>query len=171
MQGMKASGASAAQPRISLPKFTVRQKGVPLGRLTEDAKRVLSQMQVMPVATASKEGLPNVVPMTFVKTLDDSAVLIADNYMDKGARNLEENPHVAVCAWDLETKRAYQIKGTAEVHRTGHIFDETVAWVRESKPDIAAKAAVVVTVTNVFVCHSGADRGKDVVLIDDTPRA
>jgi len=30
---------------------------------------------------------------------------------------------------------------------------------------------VVVTVTNVFVCHSGADRGKDVVLIDDTPRA
>ena len=76
--------------------ITVRQKEVPVGRLTEDAKRVLAQMKVVPVATASKDGLPNVVPMTFVKALDDSAVLIADNYMDKGARNLEENPSVSV---------------------------------------------------------------------------
>ena len=134
-----------------------------MGRLTEDAKRVLAQMKVVPVATASKNGLPNVVPMTFVKPLDDWAVLIADNFVDKGARNLEENPHVAFCAWDLETKRAYQVKGTAEVHSAGSVFDETVAWVQESEPDIATKAAVVVRITNVFVCHSGADRGKDVV--------
>jgi hypothetical protein len=110
----------------------VRQKEVPVGRLTEHAKRVLAQTRVIPVATASKDGLPNVVPMTFVKTLDDSTVLIADIFMDKGARNREENPHVAVCAWDQETKRAYQVKGTAEVHRTGPVFDETVAWVKES---------------------------------------
>lgn len=135
-----------------------------MGRLTEDAQRVLALMKVVPVATASKDGLPNVVPMTFVKMLDDSAVLIADNFMDKGARNLDENPRVAFCAWDLETKRAYQMKGSAEVHRTGTVFDETVTWVKESKPDIATKAAVVVRITNVFVCHSGADRGKDVVL-------
>ncbi len=134
-----------------------------MGRLTEDAKRVLAQMKVVPVATASKAGLPNVVPMTFVKTLDDSAVLIADNFMDKGAKNLEENPHVAICAWDLETKRAYQVKGTAEVHRVGSVFDETVAWVQESRPEIATRAAVVVSITNVFVC-SADDRGKDVVL-------
>ncbi len=91
-------------------------------------------------------------------------MLIADNFMDKGARNLDENPRVAFCAWDLETKRAYQMKGSAEVHRTGTVFDETVTWVKESKPDIATKAAVVMRITNVFVCHSGADRGKDVVL-------
>ena len=136
-----------------------------MGRLNEDAMRVLAQMSVVPVATASQgDGLPNVVPMTFVKTLEDSAILIADNFMDKGATNLEENPHVALCAWDLETKRAYQIKGAAQVHRTGPVFDGTAAWVRETRPDIASKAAVVVKVTNVFVCHSGADRGKDVVL-------
>lgn len=135
-----------------------------MGRLNEDAMRVLAQMKVTPVATASKDGLPNVVPMTFVKTLDDSAVLVADNYMDKGARNLEENPNIAVCAWDLETKRAYQIKGTAEIHRSGPIFDETAAWVKEIRPDIASRAAVVLKVTNVYVCHSGDDRGKDVAL-------
>ena len=136
-----------------------------MGRLTEDAKRVLAQTKVIPVATASKDGLPNVVPMTFVKTLDDSAVLIADNYMDKGARNLEENPHVAICVWDLETKRAYQIKrhggGPSDGARLRR--DRRVGEGDASRTS-PAKAAVVVTVTNVFVCHSGADRGKDVVL-------
>lgn len=144
--------------------ITVRQKEVTVGRLTEDAKRVLAQMKVVPVATASKDGLPNVVPMTFVKALDDSAVLIADNYMDKGARNLEENPSVSVCVWDLETKRAYQIRGAVEIYRSGPAYEEMVAWVKKTKPDAPAKAAVVMQVTNVFVCHSGADRGKDVVL-------
>jgi hypothetical protein len=135
-----------------------------VGRLTEDAKRVLEQTKVIPVATASRDGMPNVVPMTFVKALDDATVLIADNYMDKGARNLEENPLVSICVWDLETKRAYQIRGDVEIHRSGTAYDEMVAWVKETKPDAPAKAAVVMTVTNVFVCHSGADRGKDVVL-------
>jgi uncharacterized protein len=142
----------------------VRRKEVPVGRLTEDAKRVLAQTKVIPVATASKDGLPNVVPMTFVKTLDDSAVLIADNYMDKAARNLEENPRIAICVWDLESKRAYQIKGSAEVHRSGRVYDEMVEWVKETKPDAPAKSAVVLRVDSVYVCHSGSDRGKDVVL-------
>jgi len=135
-----------------------------VGRLTEDAKRVLAQAKVIPVATASKDGLPNVVPMTFVKTLDDATVLIADNYMDKGARNLEENPRVSICVWDLEAKRAYQIRGDVQILHAGNVYDEMVAWVKETKPDAPAKAAVVMTVTNVFVCHSGDDRGKDVIL-------
>ncbi len=113
------------QPRrMPATTMAVRQKEAPVGRLIEDAKRVLAQMKVIPIATASKDGVPNVVPMTFVKTLDDSALLIADNYMDKGAKNLEENPHVALCAWDLETKRAYQIRGVVEVHRSGPVYDE-----------------------------------------------
>jgi len=132
--------------------------------MDEDVLRVLAQTKVVPVATASKDGVPNVVPMTFVKTLDDSAVLVVDNFMDKGARNLEENPRIAVCVWDLETKRAYQIKGTAEVQRSGQVYDHGVAWVHETKPDTDPKAAVVLRVSNVYVCHSGPDRGKDVVL-------
>jgi hypothetical protein len=132
--------------------------------MDEDVLRVLAQTKVVPVATASKDGAPNVVPMTFVKPLDDSAVLLADNYMDKGAGNLADNPRLALCVWDLETKRAYQIKGEAEILRSGRLYDDTVAWVHETKPDTTPKAAVVLHVTNVYVCHSGPDRGKDVVL-------
>jgi uncharacterized protein len=132
--------------------------------LNEEAKDVLARMKVIPVATASKDGCPNVVPMTFVKVLDDSALLVADNYMDKGARNLEENPQVAVSVWDTETKRAYQIKGTAEILRSGPVFDETVAWVTGLKPHLTTKAAVVLRVAHVYVCQPGPDLGKDVAL-------
>ena len=86
------------QPRRAPTTIVVRQKEAPVGRLTEDAKRVLAQTKVIPVATASKDGLPNVVPMTFVKTLDDSTVLIADNYMDKGASEpRREPPRLDLC--------------------------------------------------------------------------
>ena len=134
-----------------------------MGRMDEDVLRVLSLTPVVPVATASGDGVPNVVPMTFVKALGDSAVLVADNYMDKAAANLAENPRVAVCVWDLETKRAYQIKGRAEVLREGPVYDGMVSWVKEKKPDAPAKAAVVLQVESVYVCHAD-ERGKDVAL-------
>ena len=134
-----------------------------MGRMDEDVLRVLSLTPVVPVATASLDGVPNVVPMTFVKALEDSAVLVADNYMDKAAANLAENPHVAVCVWDLETKRAYQIKGRAEILREGPVYDAMVSWVKEKKPDAPAKAAVILRVENVYVCHAD-DRGEDVAL-------
>jgi uncharacterized protein len=134
-----------------------------VGRLDEDVLRVLSLTPVIPVATASRDGVPNVVPMTFVKALGDSAVLVADNYMDKAAANLADNPRIAVCVWDLETKRAYQIKGRAEVLREGPVYDETVSWVKQKKPDAPAKAAVVLRVENVYICHADG-RGNDVAL-------
>lgn len=118
-------------------------------RMDEDVRRVLERTKVVPVATASKDGVPNVVPMTFVRLLDESAVVVADNSMDKAAANLAENPRIAVCVWDLDSKRAYQIKGEAEVVRAGRIYDETVAWVHETKLDTHAKAAVVLHVGQV----------------------
>jgi len=135
-----------------------------MGGLNQEAEDVLARMKVIPVATASRDGSPNVVPMTSVKVVDDSALLIADNYMDKGAKNLEKNPQVAVSVWDTETKRAFQIKGTAEILRSGPIFDETVSWVTGLKPHLTTKAAVVLRIAHVYVCQPGLDLGRDVVL-------
>lgn len=135
-----------------------------MSRMNADVLRVLEHTKVVPVATANAAGTPNVVPMAFVKALDDSAVLVADNYMDKGAANLAANPQIAICVWDLETKHAYQIKGSAEVIDQGPTYDEMVHWVKETKPDAPAKAAVVLHVEHVYVCHAGPDRGKDVAV-------
>lgn len=132
--------------------------------LDETTKRVLASTPVIPVATASADGLPNVVPMTFVKALDDSTLLIADNYMDKAARNLKENPRVAVAVWDMETREAFQIKGIAEVFTEGPLFEEAAEWVRSIRPQHKTKSAVAVRVEHVYVCGPGPDRGRDVAL-------
>ena len=130
--------------------------------LDEAVKATLAQMKIVPVATASAAGVPNVVPVRFVRAIDDGTIVIADNYMSKSARNLEGNPQLALSVWDADKKRAFQIKGRAEIVTSGRLFEETAAWVLAAKPELKTKAAVVVTVTNVFVCQPGPDLGKDI---------
>jgi predicted pyridoxine 5'-phosphate oxidase superfamily flavin-nucleotide-binding protein len=131
------------------------------GVLTGPVAETLARTDVIPVATASPDGVPNVVPMRFVRVVDDETVVVADNYMGKGAANLRRNPWLALTVWDRESKRAYQIKGRAEVLTSGPLFDETAAWVASLKPELRTRAAVRVTVTNVFVCQPGPDLGTD----------
>ena len=44
------------------------------------------------LATASPDGTPNVVPIGFARPIDEDTILIADNYMNKTRKNLEQNP-------------------------------------------------------------------------------
>jgi predicted pyridoxine 5'-phosphate oxidase superfamily flavin-nucleotide-binding protein len=129
--------------------------------LDDAVKATLAQMRVVPVATASAAGVPNVVPLRFVRALDENTLVLADNYMSKSASNLRENPQIALAIWDTQQKRAFQIKGQAEILTAGPLFDETAAWVLAEKPELRTKAAVVLHVTNVFVCQPGPDLGKD----------
>lgn len=130
--------------------------------LDEVVKAALAGMRIVPVATASAAGVPNVVPLRFVRAVDDGTIVMADNYMSKSARNLQENPQLALTVWDSASKQAFQIKGHAETLTSGPVFDETAAWVSAEKPELKTKAAVVVKVTNVFVCQPGPDLGKDI---------
>jgi len=131
------------------------------GVLTGEVRETLERTSVIPVATASLDGVPNVVPMRFVRVVDDETMVVADNYMDKGAANLSHNAWLALTVWDRDSKRAYQVKGRADVLTSGPLFDETAAWVASLKPELRTKAAVRVVVTNVFVCQPGPDLGKD----------
>lgn len=130
--------------------------------LSDEVRQVIDGMTVFPVATASREGVPNVVPMTFVKVVDDDTLLPADNFMHKSRANIEENTVVGMSVWDMQTKRAYQLKATAEIVESGDVFDEAVEWVHKAMPEVKTKAAVVLKVRNVFVCHPGPDHGRDI---------
>ena len=57
---------------------------------------------------ASKDGLPNVVPIGAVKFLDDETLLISDHYFGKTLANLRENPRIALAWWG--EKEGYQVK-------------------------------------------------------------
>lgn len=113
------------------------------------------------LATASSEGIPNVVPIGFARPIDNGSILIADNYMNKTRKNIEENPNVAIVTKDAQ-KNPYQFKGTAEIFDSGKIFEEVVEWAQNVMTKLNPKAAIVVKVTEIYSVQPGPEAGKKV---------
>lgn len=111
------------------------------------------------VATATTDGVPNVVPIGNIKPLDNKTVIIADSYMVKTRKNLEANPKVAFVVEDA-AKYPFQFKGTVKIYTSGEYYDEVVNWVKEASPLAPApKAAVVIDVEEIYSVKVG-DAGK-----------
>lgn len=111
------------------------------------------------VATATTDGVPNVVPIGNIKPLDNKTVIIADSYMIKSRANLEANPKVAFVVEDA-AKYPFQFKGSVKIYTSGEYYDEVVKWVKEASPLAPApKAAVVIDVEEIYSVKVG-DAGK-----------
>lgn len=52
-------------------------------KLSEEMKTAFSKVKIFPVATASNDGIPNVVPIGFCQLVDDETIWIVDNFMVK----------------------------------------------------------------------------------------
>lgn len=129
-------------------------------KLSEEMKTAFSEVKIFPVATASKEGIPNVVPIGFCQLVDDETIWIADNFMVKSLANLDENPNLAVYVWGPDTGGCFQIKGKATVIRSGEKFDKMKAIVNAAKPGLPAKTLIEVAISDVFQCAPGPAAGK-----------
>lgn len=130
-------------------------------KLADNVKEVFNKTAIYAVATASKNGLPNVVPIHFVKLYEEDTILLVDNFMNKTASNLSENPWIAISVWDNNQKQAFQIKGEASIITSGKVFDDAVSWVQKTMPQLQPKSAILLKVTNVFNCQPGPDIGKE----------
>ena len=95
------------------------------------------------------------------KLLDDEAILISDQYLNKTLANMKENPKVAISFWG--EKGGYQIKGTVTLHTSDEIFRKDVAWMKELRPQLVPKSAVVMKITGVYTLKPGPDAGKKIL--------
>lgn len=129
-------------------------------KLSEEMKTAFSKVKIFPVATASKEGVPNVVPIGFCQLVNDETIWIADNFMVKSLSNLKENPNIAVYVWGPETGGCFQIKGKSTLISSGEKFDKMKAIVNAAKPGLPAKTLIEVAITEVFQCAPGPAAGK-----------
>jgi uncharacterized protein len=113
------------------------------------------------VATATPDGVPNVVPIGFIKPLDDKTVLIADSYMVKSRANLEANPKVSFVVQDA-ARYPYQFKGSVEIFTEGEHYDTVVKWIKDKSPLAPKpKAAIVITIEEIYSVKVG-DAGKKI---------
>jgi uncharacterized protein len=126
--------------------------------LTNDIKDSLAAAKYAWLATATRDGTPNVVVVAAVRLLDDESLLISDQYFLKTLANLNENGKVAVSWWG--DKGGFQIKGMAAVHTGGPVYQDNVEWMKVRWPRFTPKGAVVVKITDAYVLKAGPDAGK-----------
>lgn len=133
-----------------------------MARITAEMKGIAAKAKVFSLATATKEGESNVVPITFAKVLCDDELLLVDVFMRKTRQNIDANSRVAVSVWDTENSAGYQFKGNARVELSGKTFDEGTQWVKSVAPQLSSKAAVIVKVDEIYSISAGPDAGKGV---------
>lgn len=115
------------------------------------------------VATASRDGEPNVTPKGTLKLMDEQHVLFADLFSLKTRKNLQENDKVAVTVVDTATAKGYQIKGTAELVSSGPLYDQMAEQLKQSSPSLPSpKYAVKIAVESVYDQSVGPDAGKQI---------
>ena len=113
------------------------------------------------VATAAKDGTPNVSIKGSVRLLDDEHLVFADIYSLKTRKNLQENPKVAVMVYEDASRRGFMIKGSAEQIAGGPLYDQMVEGMKKVMPQLPPPKYVVrVTVESVFDQSAGPKGGR-----------
>jgi predicted pyridoxine 5'-phosphate oxidase superfamily flavin-nucleotide-binding protein len=132
-------------------------------KMPPEVRETLEKQKPVPIATASKGGVPNVVFVGLLKILDDETLMIADNFFYKTAANLKENPQISILCYSSETKKSFQIKGRAEVHVKDKVHDDMIMWVHGINNKLPAKSAVIVKIEEIYNAMWGPAAGKQIV--------
>jgi predicted pyridoxine 5'-phosphate oxidase superfamily flavin-nucleotide-binding protein len=128
--------------------------------LTSEMMEMFKAVSKFPLATASKDGEPNVVPVGSVYLIDPETIWIGNNFMNASIRNLKENPRACLFVWGPETKGCLKIKAKVTIHSSGADYEKIKDMIMARKPDLVCKALLVLKITEVYNCKSGPDSGK-----------
>lgn len=82
--------------------------------LSTDVKHYIDQSVLCWLATASKNGTPNVSPKEMFIAEDDHHLLIANIASPQSVINIKDNPIVCVSFVDVFVQKGYKLKGFAK---------------------------------------------------------
>ena len=133
-----------------------------MAKLTQDILDQMKNQKVYALATASKDGVPNVVPVGMLIPKEDGTIWIIDNYFGKTIANMEENPKAAFYVWNPECKESWQVKGTLTIEDSGADYEAAVAFAHSIKEIFPAKHLVKMTVDEVYYVTPGDHAGKKI---------
>jgi PPOX class probable F420-dependent enzyme len=89
-------------------------------KFTPQETAFLKSTEICRLATASKDGRPQVTPVMYA--MDGSAFIIAVDYGTKKLKNVKENPNVALVVDKLRPTRAVTVEGVCDVHERGEEY-------------------------------------------------
>ena len=85
--------------------------------LTSEQVAFLGQHELCRLATASRVGMPHVVPVVYA--MDGEQVVIAVDYGTKKLKNLRENPRVALVVDEYRPNVGLMLEGECEIFERG----------------------------------------------------
>jgi predicted pyridoxine 5'-phosphate oxidase superfamily flavin-nucleotide-binding protein len=124
-----------------------------MAKLTSEM-RAMFERQLSVIATASKDGTPNIGPKGSMHVFDDETLAYSEGTGEKTLRNLQQNPKVAVMVVDRENTDGYQIKGTAELLTSGDFF-EKAAKKQEERKRPRPKSVVKIRIEEIYSVKPG----------------
>ncbi len=119
-----------------------------MAALTEHMKELVKSGRCL-VATASKDGWPNIGPKGSVVVVDDSTLAFGEVTGKQTYANLQENPKVAIAVMDYEQRVGYRFVGTVELETGGELYEKFAQRFAEMKLPRPA-AAVKVKVEAIY---------------------
>ena len=126
----------------------------------ERARSLMSHGKVMALATASKTGEPNVVPMQQCWWYDDSTLVVGDFFMKATKANIQENGQASFTLWQDSPREGYKFNGSAEYRTDGPEYDMANGEMKKKMPDKNFKGVVVIRVEKVYDIKSGPTAGQ-----------
>ena len=118
-----------------------------MAKLSKEAKKIIAEFGPALIATASKEGKPNVSPKGSFRVLDDEHVIFANIASPRTMANLKENPQLTAIMLDRSSRKGCRVWGRAEILDSGEMFDKLSA--EFAKQNMKIKNVVKVAVDEV----------------------
>lgn len=115
------------------------------------------------VATASKDGMPNIAIKGSLRVLDEGHLVFADLFSLKTRKNLLENPQVAIMVFEESARRGYAFKGKAELLESGPVYTQVAEQIKQRMPQLPPPKYVVrVSIDSIFDQSLGPNAGKQI---------
>ncbi len=132
--------------------------------LTPEMLECMKSVHIFSLATASKDGVPNVVPVGMLFPGEDGNIWIIDNFFGKTLKNLEENPVASFYLWSPDYKAGcWQVKGKVKIEGSGADYEKAVAIAHSRMETAPAKHLVKMCIQEVYSVAPGPDAGKQVL--------
>ena len=133
-----------------------------MAQMTERMQKLFDKVPFAVLATATKDGIPNAVPIGAKKIVDPETVLVSDQFFNKTIKNLQSNPTASLMYW--EGREGYQLKGTVTIETSGQRFDETARWIEERSREVGfplrSKGAIILRVEEIYAIGPGPKAGR-----------
>ena len=111
-------------------------------------QKELLEKEAVAVATINSDGSPNVIAIGFAKVVNDTTIVITDNFMKTTVENVKREPRICLAVWTKDWEEGYKFTGIA-VYETEGKWATFVKNMKENK-SFPAKGAIVVSVEKIF---------------------